>query len=99
MQNLSLKEYLGFCNRMFELFNDKKIANYELFEAISPGFGGRNIIGENYKEADVVILLHNIQNTKNISEEFKKEIKEILAGKYRWLELESQSDYSNIKSL
>lgn len=82
MQNLPLKQYVGFCDTIFTLFNNGKITNDELFEVISPNFGGKYILRENYKNADVINFLGRVKNNQKTSDSLRKEVDEILAGKY-----------------
>lgn len=82
MQNLPLKQYVGFCDTIFTLFKSGKIANDELFEAISPNFGRKYIYRENYKNAAVVNLLIRVKSNQKISDNLRIEVDEILAGKY-----------------
>jgi hypothetical protein len=79
MQNLSLKQYVAFCDTIYSIYNSGKITNDELFEAISPDFGGKYILKENYKNADVIDLLRRINANQNISDSLRKKINEILS--------------------
>ncbi|GAB2809016.1 hypothetical protein [Ferruginibacter profundus] len=83
MQNLPLKQYIGFCDTIFTLFKSGKIANVEMFEAISPNFGRKYIYRDNYKNVDVVNLLNRIKSDQKISSNLRNEVDEILAGKYK----------------
>jgi hypothetical protein len=81
MQHLSPIEYVRFCQFYLRLYDDKKIGEGMLRETIFPNFGGKWIIAENYKDPDVMALLHKLEDSKTISGEFKMEVENILSGK------------------
>ena len=81
MQNLPVKDYVRFCNALAELYEENKIKESLLKNAIMPNFLDKRIIIMNYNNASVVKLLERIRNNKEITREFKDDIEDILLGK------------------
>jgi hypothetical protein len=81
MQNLSVVDYVTFCRFYLKLYQDNRISEGMLKQAIFPNFLEKRIIEESYDEPHVIGLLNKIKNDKMISEGFKNEIKSVLSGK------------------
>ena len=82
MQNLPLIDYVQFCKFVLKLYSSNKIPEGFLRQSIVPNFLEIRIIPKNYANPDVISLLKSIENERKISKEFKKEIEDILSGKY-----------------
>jgi hypothetical protein len=82
MQNLNANEYVDLCNLILSLYNDNKLPEGILEDAISPDFLRKRIIIYNYNNPRVIKLLKNIEDNKKISnKDFKKYLPDILSGK------------------
>lgn len=82
MQNLSVIDYARFCQFYVQLYDRNKISEGMLKQAILPNFLQKRIIPENYDDPHVIALLNDIKNHQMVSGEFKKEIANVLSGKY-----------------
>jgi hypothetical protein len=82
MQNLSAVDYVNFCQFYLRLYENNKITESMLKQAILPNFLESRIIPENYQDSNVILLLHEVQNNGSISQTFKNEIENVLSGKY-----------------
>jgi len=82
MQNLNVNDYVNFCNLILTLYNDNKLPEGVLEDAISPDFLRKRIITDNYNDPRVIKLLKSIENNKKISSKnFKEYLPDILSGK------------------
>jgi hypothetical protein len=82
MQNLSVIDYVSFCEFYVKLFKAGKIPEGMLQQAIVPNFLQKRIIPENYSDPNVIGLLRNITSNKSVSTDFKMLIGDIQSGKY-----------------
>jgi hypothetical protein len=81
MQNLSVVDYVSLCRLYLRLYKDSLIKEGMLEEALLPDFQDVHIIGENYKDSNVITLLQDIKS-QGISSEFKHAIDIVQDGSY-----------------
>ncbi len=82
MQNLNVDDYVKLCNLILSLYNDNKLPEGILQDAISPEFLRKRIIINNYNNPRVINLLKSIENNKKVSnKDFRKWLPDILSGK------------------
>jgi len=82
MQNLNMNDYVNLCNLILSLYNDNKVPEGILQDAISPNFLRKRIIINNYNDPRVINLLKSIESNKKVSnKDFRKWLPDILSGK------------------
>ncbi len=81
MQRTNVEDYVRFCEKSKSLYDDGKISEDILKWAIAPNFSNRHLIVRNYENTTVVKLLNDLKNDPKISEEFRKNVENILSGK------------------
>jgi len=82
MQNLNMNDYVNLCNLILSLYNDNKVPEGILQDAISPNFLRKRIIINNYNNPRAINLLKSIERNKKVSnKDFRKWLPNILSGK------------------
>lgn len=82
MQNLNVDDYVNLCDLILSLYNDNKLPEGILQDAVSPDFLRKRIIINNYGNPRVINLLKSIENNKKVSnKDFRKWLPNILSGK------------------
>jgi hypothetical protein len=82
MQRLTLKEYTDFLTVCKSLYIKGSISEDILATAVSPDFGKKRVVIENYNNPNIKKILLDIKSQDSISIEFKKMIEKILSGEY-----------------
>lgn len=81
MQRSELEDYIRLCVECKSLYDAGMMSEDILKWVINPNFSNRYIIVRNYENAEVIKLLDSISNDPNVSNEFKRNIENILDGK------------------
>jgi hypothetical protein len=82
MQNLNVNDYVNLCNLILSFYNEDKLSEGVLEDAISPNFLHKRIITDNYNDPKVIKLLKSIENNKKVSNKnFREFLPDILSGK------------------
>ncbi|MEO8404595.1 MAG: hypothetical protein ABI480_08375 [Chitinophagaceae bacterium] len=82
MQRAKLEDYVLILEQCANLFEKEKIPELLLKRAISPTFGKKRPVIENYNDANVKRILESIKGDGKVSQEFKTTIEKILSGEY-----------------
>jgi hypothetical protein len=82
MQNLNVNDYVNLCDLILSLYNNNKLPEGILQDAICPNFLRKRIIINNFDNHRVIYLLTSIENNKKVTnKDFKKWLPDILSGK------------------
>lgn len=81
MQRMPVSNYVKFCKQAKLLFDSNRISESLLEWVVSPNFSTNFNLIKNFDNRGVIIYLSDIRDDKKISDEFKKRVGQILAGK------------------
>ncbi len=82
MQDLPLSDYVKFCRVCKTFFDNKKIDELLLKAAFTARMERTNLIIKNFDNSEVMALLEEVLEDRNVSKDFKDEIKSVLTGKF-----------------